>query len=66
MMLTSTSHAEIGRLDREIAGLTRARFAALARCDQITAGKLRREIQKIKQQRDELTAERPLFPRSDE
>ena len=59
MILTSTLNAELARLDREIASLTRARFAALARSDQITAGKLWREMKSLQIQRRELAGNQP-------
>ena len=63
MMLMTTLQNEVARLDREISSLTRARFAALAQCDHITAKKLAKETATLKNQRDELTAGQPLFPR---
>jgi hypothetical protein len=58
-MLMTTLHAEIARLDGEIASLTRARFAALARCDQATAGKLWRELCKLRDARMFLVGDGP-------
>lgn len=55
MMLMSTLHAEVGKIDAEICSLSRARFSALARCDHITAKRLFEQTAALKKKRSELT-----------
>jgi len=61
MILTATLNTELARLDQELASLTRARFAALARSDAALAGRLWREIQSLQKQREELTGSPGLW-----
>ena len=61
MILVSTLNNELAKLDREIAALNRRRFAALSRCDHITAGHLHKEIVSLNRCREELLYGEPLF-----
>jgi hypothetical protein len=61
MILVTTLNAELARIDRAITALNRRRFAALARCDQITAKHLHAEIISLNRCREELLYGEPLF-----
>lgn len=61
MILITTLHAEVARLDRELTNLLRARFDALARSDAVLAGRLWREIKLLQTQREELTGSPGLW-----
>ena len=66
MMLMSTLNAEVDRINRQRARLARARFAALSRCDHITAKRLADESAALKTQLVELTDGQPQFSLNDE
>jgi hypothetical protein len=61
MILVATLNAEVDRIDRALAALNRRRFAALGRCDQITAKHLHTEIVSLNRCREELLYGEPLF-----
>lgn len=62
MMLVTTLNVELGHLDHMISQTSRRRFAALSKCDHITAKTLWEQMAKLNEQRLELLGGPPLIP----
>ena len=65
MMLTETLQNEVARIDRDLRALSRKRFAALARSDNVTARDAAEKSRDLLWRRRELTSGQPNLPRCD-